>query len=97
MKEKGEDLRTDKFSDWQTIYKDLAMIIGEENTLKIFNNYKGISVSFPMKLFSKEGLENVVRNEYNGKNANSIALKHGYSVRQINRVIKEIKNKDNKE
>lgn len=75
-------------NNWQTIYHDMAVLIGEDNALKIYNHYRGMLVNFPMKLLFKEGLENVIKAEYNGKNVNDLARKHGYSARQINRVVK---------
>ena len=43
-----------------------------------------------MKLLSKEGLQRVVSAEHNGTNSADIAKKYGYSVRHINRIVKEI-------
>lgn len=74
--------------NWQEIYKDLAELIGKENTLKIFSSYQGLFVTFPMKLFSKDGIENIVMGEYDGHNAVEIARKYGYSLRHVNRIIK---------
>lgn len=42
-----------------------------------------------MKLLSKEGMINVVKSEYNGHNVVDLARKYGYSMRHINRIIKD--------
>lgn len=74
--------------NWQEIYKDLAELIGKENTLKIFSHYQGLFVTFPMKLFTKDGIENIIMSEYDGHNAVEIARKYRYSLRHVNRIIK---------
>lgn len=89
-----ENLQSDS-NNWQTIYHEMAVLIGEDNALKIYNHYRGMLVNFPMKLLSKEGLENVIKAEYNGKNVNDLARKHGYSARQINRVVKNVVKSNN--
>ena len=40
-----------------------------------------------MKLFTKTGLENIIKNEYNGSNVKDLARKYGYSMRHINRIV----------
>ncbi|UUX33262.1 Mor transcription activator family protein [Fundicoccus culcitae] len=77
--------------DWQVIYEDLSSIIGKENTLKIFEVYKGMYINFPMRILSKEGLENIISKEYDGSNSNKLASKYGYSVRHINRIVSDLK------
>ncbi|AYM01877.1 Mor transcription activator family protein [Levilactobacillus yiduensis] len=50
--------------DWQVIYQELAELIGEENTLKIFRDFRGSTVSFPMRLMRHEALLSRVQNDY---------------------------------
>ncbi|MFC6290504.1 hypothetical protein [Levilactobacillus angrenensis] len=50
--------------DWQVIYQELADLIGEENTLKIFRDFRGSTVSFPMRLMRREALLSHVQNDY---------------------------------
>lgn len=47
----------------------------------------------PMRLVSKEYIEEVVKKEYTGKNAQEIAKSYGYSERHIRRLIKETREK----
>lgn len=39
--------------NYSGIYKDMAEVLGEEITLKIYDNYRGQQVTFPMRLYSK--------------------------------------------
>ena len=87
----NEELNID---NWATIYKELADLIGTKNTLKIYNNYKGVDITFPMKLFTSRGFINVIHSQYNGTNARDIAQKYGYSTRHIYKLIKESTEKD---
>ena len=33
---------------WQTVYKEMKHIIGVEATMKLFDEYKGTQLSFPI-------------------------------------------------
>ncbi|NLW52323.1 MAG: hypothetical protein GXY87_03035 [Tissierellia bacterium] len=73
--------------DLQSVYRELVDLVGLENTIKIFKQYKGLYIHFPMRFFSSDGLYNIVKREFNGCNSKEIARKYGYSLRHINRVI----------
>ena len=74
---------------WKLIYNDISHLIGEENTIKLYEHFRGLTLNFPMKLLSKEGMINIVKSEYNGHNVVDLARKYGYSMRHINRIIKD--------
>ena len=77
-------------NNWRPIYKDIANIIGEENTIKVIQTFLGgLTLNFPMKLLSKEGMTNIVKSEYDGHNVVYLAREYGYSMRHINRIIKD--------
>lgn len=38
--------------DYRGIYKDMVEVLGYETTLKIYQNYKGQQITFPMRLYS---------------------------------------------
>ena len=76
-------------NNWRPIYKDIANIIGEENTIKLYKHFRGLTLNFPMKLLSKEGMTNIVKSEYDGHNVVYLAREYGYSMRHINRIIKD--------
>ena len=42
-----------KSENYSGIYKDMVEVLGEEITLKIYENYRGQQVTFPMRLYSK--------------------------------------------
>lgn len=84
-------------NNWQHIYNNIASLIGEENTIKLYKHFRGLTLNFPMKLLSKEGMTNIVKSEYNGQNVVDLAKEYGYSIRHINRIIKDNNLKEIKE
>jgi len=63
--------------NWHSVYADIANLVGEDNTIKIYRYFRGMNINFPMKLFTKTGLENIIKNEYNGSNVKDLARKYG--------------------
>lgn len=70
------------------IYKDLCDLIGEENTQKIYKEYRGQQITFPVEFYSKEYIYNQIISEYNGTNIKQLATKYAYSERTIRRILK---------
>ena len=82
--------RSDNYSG---IYKDMVEILGEEITLKIYENYKGQQVTFPMRLYSKEYIIKYLKENYNGNNIKQLSRELGYTERWIKQIInKNLKN-----
>ena len=77
-----------KFND---IYRELDRLIGTENTMKMYNYYKGQQVNFPMRLYDKAQIRRLITEEYDGNNIKQLAKKFGYSERGIYRIVKESK------
>lgn len=73
------------------IYQDLIDLIGMEDVVKIYSNYKGLQVTFPTKLFSREYVKECVKAEYDGKNVKALAKSYGYSERWIRKTLHECK------
>ncbi|MHC1722926.1 MAG: Mor transcription activator family protein [Aminipila sp.] len=71
------------------IYKELASLVGIENMEKIYEHYRGQELNFPSKIYSKEYIRIVIKEEYDGTNTKDIARKTGYSERWIKKLTKE--------
>lgn len=80
-----------KIEDLNDIYKSIAEEIGFENTVAVYNMFRGTQVSFPSRMFSKEFVYNAIAEEYNGKNVAQLAQKYNYTERTIWRIIKSRK------
>ena len=70
------------------IYKELADLIGEEHARKIYEEYRGQQITFPVEFYNKQYIYNQIIAEYDGTNLKQLATKYGYSERTIRRIIK---------
>lgn len=71
------------------IYRELATLVGIDNTLKIHANYRGQQVTFPVELYSKEYIATQIAREYDGRNVKQLATKFGYSEKWIRKIVRE--------
>ena len=85
IKEKDES-----FEKFSTLYKEIAELIGEENTIILYNHFKGQQVSFPLHLYSGEYIKKCIYEEYNGSNVRGLALKYGFTERWIRKILSGI-------
>lgn len=78
-----------KNSDLVPIYKEIADEIGVDNTIKIFNQFKGQQITFPQRLYTVDYVLAYIQ-EHRGKmTVRDIARKFGYSERRIRQLMKE--------
>ena len=70
-----------------TIYRELSELVGYENMQKIHNEYRGQQVTFPVEMYSREYIHNMIRKEFNGKKVNELAIKYSYNERSIRRIL----------
>lgn len=79
-----------KYESYSGVYKEMVEILGEEATLKIYENFRGQQVTFPMRLYSKSYVEEYIIKNYNGKNIKEILRKLGYTCNWIQQVINKL-------
>lgn len=84
-----------KYENYSGVYKEMIEILGEEATLKIYENFRGQQVTFPMRLHSKEYVEQYIMKNYNGKNIREISRKVGYTCNWVQQVINKLNIKEN--
>ncbi|HIY58714.1 MAG TPA: hypothetical protein H9829_11095 [Candidatus Tetragenococcus pullicola] len=79
------------------IYRTIAELTSFDDCLVLYKNLKGLSVSFPTKLYDPDYLKDVIREELNKNDKLSkekiqlLAISFDYSERHIRRYIKEVK------
>ena len=73
------------------VYETISEIIGFDNAIKLYENFRGNQVNFPQKLFSKEFVLQEASRAYDGtsESINKIATKYNYSERTIRNWMKE--------
>lgn len=79
-----------KADEWQLIYQEFAEIIGEEATKLIFENFKGTTVNFPLRLVRRERLVDTVKREYGaGATVHELSMKYVLAERTIHKYLSE--------
>lgn len=78
---------------YNQIYQDLIDLIGLESTLKIYSTYNGQQISLPKRLYSKDYVEQMVQEEYDGTNIKQLAKKYSYTERWVSEKVRGISKK----
>lgn len=78
------------FERFSALYKEIAELIGEENTIILYNHFKGQQISFPLHLYSGEYIKKCISEEYDGSNVRELALKYGFTERWIRKILSGI-------
>ncbi|ABJ64023.1 hypothetical protein EFS21_00020 [Levilactobacillus brevis] len=73
-----------KRDDWQIVYQELADIIGETATRKVYQHFRGSSVSFPLRLLTHQALVTRVQQDYTvGMTIHELAHKYQLADRTV--------------
>lgn len=78
--------------DLNGIYKEIASISDIETAKKMYDEYRGQQITFPMEYFSKSYIYSQIKKEYDGSNIKQLAAKFEYSERTIRRIISHERN-----
>ena len=73
---------------YNDIYKEIAEIVGLDAMLKIYLRFKGQQITFPVRLYNPQLIQQNVVKEYDGTNISELAKKYDYSEKSIRRMIK---------
>jgi hypothetical protein len=77
------------------IYKDLAELIGDGSTLKIWKHFSGLNITFPQKLYSIEFRKEYIMENMNNLKPSEMAKVLGLTERRVRQIISEIKHEQN--
>ena len=75
------------------IYAELSDLIGYENAIKVYEQYKGQQINFPGNLYDKTAVKEMIKEQYNGKNAKELARQYNYPERWVRMIVKQKKQK----
>ena len=84
--ESGMDKETELYND---VYKEISEIVGLDATLKIYLRFKGQQISFPVRLYNPNMIQQKVIKEFDGANIHELARKYDYSEKTIRRMIRD--------
>ena len=73
---------------YNNIYKEISELVGLDATLKIYLRFKGQQVTFPVRLYNPQMIQQSVIKEYDGTNIAELARKYDYSEKSIRRMIR---------
>ena len=72
------------------IYEDLALLIGIDSVIKIYDLFKGQQITFPKRLFSQDYVvEQIVKVCHDSPSIKAMATKYGYTERWVRTVLKK--------
>lgn len=71
------------------VYEEIATVIGEEETVKLYEKFRGQQITFPQRLYNTNYVSDYVKANYNGKNIRELARKFDYSERRVREFLKQ--------
>ncbi len=78
-----------KAEDLNGIYKEIADAFDVDTAEKFHMHFKGLQLTFPIRLISKTYVLKRLKKEFTGENLRVLSLKYGYSERWIRTMITE--------
>ena len=81
--------------EYNKVYQELADILNDKDVEKIYKNFRGMQVNFPMRLYSRDSVKKKIAKQKGNIDIKDLAVQTGYSVYTIRRMVNELKD-DNK-
>ena len=70
-------------------YAEIANILGVDAAFKLYSQYRGTQVSFPVEFLSRNYIFEQIVLEYDGGNIKELATKYGYTEKWIRKIVKD--------
>lgn len=77
--------------NYSGIYRELAELLGDAATMKIWKRFAGLNITFPQKLYSVDFRKEFIRENMDEMRPSEIARALGLTERRIRQIISEIK------
>lgn len=79
-------------SNYCGVYAELEALLGNsEDVVSIYENYNGVTVTFPKKLYSKEYVQDYIACHYGYEKVQDIARHLDLSERRVRQLASELK------
>ncbi len=72
------------------IYKELADVIGAENTYAVYESMRGQQATFPKRLYTTEYALGQIRENYTGNNIKKLAVQFDYTEKHLRQLLKKL-------
>lgn len=76
---------------YSDLYHDMAMLIGDTATKKLWKAYGGMNVTFPKKLYSRSYVKSYIASNIGRVSPSQMARELSLSDRRIRQLIREIR------
>ncbi|MBR1641725.1 MAG: hypothetical protein IJ683_05305 [Butyrivibrio sp.] len=73
------------------VYKELAELLGDAATLKIWKRFSGLNITFPQKLYSIEFRKEFISENMQKMKPSEMSKTLGLSERRVRQIIEEIR------
>ena len=73
------------------IYRELAELIGVQNTKKVWNRYRGLTIQFPQRMYSQAYTKDFIRDNMNSMTIKEMAVQLNLTDRRVRQIIKELR------
>lgn len=77
--------------EYNRVYQELADILNDKDVEKIYKNFRGMQVNFPMRLYSRDSVKKKIAKQKGNIDIKDLAFQTGYSVYTIRRMVNELK------
>ncbi|MYY64840.1 hypothetical protein FYL25_05275 [Lactobacillus salivarius] len=77
--------------EYNKVYQELADILNNKDVEKIYKNFRGMQVNFPMRLYSRDSVKKEITKQKGNIDIKDLAVQTGYSTYTIRRIVNEIK------
>ncbi len=75
---------------YNKVYQELADILNDKEVEKIYKNFRGMQVNFPMRLYSRESVKKEIAKQKGEVDIKDLAVQTGYSAYTIRRIISQL-------
>ena len=73
------------------IYRELAELIGVQNTKKVWNRYRGLTIQFPQRMYSQIYTKDFIRDHMDSMTIKEMAIQLSLTDRRVRQIIKELR------
>ncbi len=78
-----------RYDHLNEVYREIAEVFDEETALKFHQHFKGLQITYPVRLFDRSYTLQQIQQEYTGSNFRELAKKYHYSERWIRKMLEE--------
>lgn len=82
--------KNNKTQRYTGVYQELSEILGEQVAKKLYQSFRGQQVVFPMRLYTRDYVKDVLSEQYNGHNLKVLAKEFGYTERYLRTLLKQL-------